>query len=357
MYKPIRYIGSKQKILDFLEDSFLKKLKPGDSFFDGFSGTGIVSQYVAEKKSNIKIYAGDISLYSDILFQIINFRKAGLSEKFVIDYISDFQSLKLIEDGDIFNEFSKNGVPKTYFENRLFFSEKAGKTIDTFKEKIIFDINSQVITESQAKVLMFYILVYACKSANTTSIFGAFLKSEPITKKFDINFVNQINKNIQDFINNDKEGVFLTGDIISNIEKISPVKIIYLDPPYSTRKYESNYHILNYISDFDFAINKIKNGTKTGLPLSSPPNAFGKKAETINIFAKMIKNSVLKCEMLVISYNTDGEIKQSWLEDFCKNENLSLETKKLEYKRFKSNNKNNDKILEEIIWIIKKVKK
>lgn len=67
MYKAIR-----QKLLSFLDDNLFYLLKEGDSFYDGFCGSGIVSQHIAENYSNIDIYAGDLSEYSRVLFNILN---------------------------------------------------------------------------------------------------------------------------------------------------------------------------------------------------------------------------------------------------------------------------------------------
>ena len=84
-------------------------------------------------------------------------------------------------------------------------------------------------------------------------------------------------------------------------------------------------------------------------------NPFGSKKETSRIFSQMIVQGIEKCEILAISYNTDGIITQQWIEDFCKINELNLETKTLSYKRFKSKQEvKNESKLEEILWIITK---
>lgn len=354
MHKAVRYIGSKQKLFPFLEKNLFFHLKEGDSFFDGFVGSGIVSQYVAENHKNIKINGGDLSLYSGILFNILNIGTEFKYFNLIINLIKEFEQEELVS-GDIFNEFSNFGNPTTYHESRNFFHEKSGKTIDTFKKFIANKINKKEITTSQGNILLFFILSYACKVANTTSVFGAFLKSDAKYKALDSNYVSNILNDLNKLKELKNISNFYLGDIIANLKRIPKQTVIYLDPPYSTRRYESNYHILNYIVDMGFNVKNLKENSKTGQPKYMLDNPFGKKKDTKTIFSNMIIEGVNKSNLLGISYNTDGIIKQDWMEDFCKNNGFLLETKKLEYKRFKSKIEvKNTTELEEILWLIKK---
>lgn len=354
MYKAIRYIGSKQKVLDFLEESIFNKLSPNGVFFEGFSGTGIISQYLTETRPNLKIYGGDLSLYSEILFSIMNFSYSGLNQEIVEEFIKEFEELPLVQDGIFFNEFSQNGTPSTYQESRLFFHELAGKTIDTYRAKVIENINNGIFTQEQSRVILFYLMAYVCKMANTTSVFGAFLKSDPKYKPLDLNFFKEINSSLKLVFNSNVKKTFLLGDIVSNLKELDQkFDLIYLDPPYSTRRYESNYHILNYVADLNFSVEDIKE-TKTGLPKFIPSNPFGKKSETEIIFKEMILEGLNKSNCLAISYNTDGVIQQNWMEDLSKEFGFSLETKTMHYKRFKSKQVENNNELQEILWILRK---
>jgi adenine-specific DNA-methyltransferase len=352
MHKAIRYIGSKQKVLPFLEEHLFSHLKEGSTFFDGFVGSGIVSQYVTVNHPNVKISGGDISAYSEILFNILNI--SAFENKKILELIQEFD-LKDMVEGDIFNEFSNLGIPTTFTESRNFFHEKSGKVIDSFKSFLNEKLNAGLITEEQSKILLFFLVSYSCKVANTTSVFGAFLKSPAKYKNFDVVFVEKILTDLSDIIEVNNSSKFYLGDIIKNLKEIPNQTIIYLDPPYSTRRYESNYHILNYIVDLQFTSSQIKEKSKTGQPKEISNNMFGKKKEAELIFAEMIDIGVTKSELLGISYNTDGLIKQTWLENYCKEKNYKLETKKIIYKRFKSKIEiTNRSELEEILWLIKK---
>lgn len=349
MYKAIRYIGSKQKVLPFLNDHLFNQLKGGNTFFEAFAGTGIISQFLVETKSIIPS-GGDISSYSKSLYMILNFRLAFPNINNFWNIINHLIQLPK-KPGVFTQEFSGAGLPKTFNSPRNFFHPLAAETIDTIRDYLIQDKN---LTPMQKEVLLFFLLAYSCKVANTTSVFGAYLKSPPKYTPFSIAFCQTIVSAIQS-LEPLKEAVFYQGDVISNLNAIPHQNMIYMDPPYSTRKYESNYHILNYVADLNFNISMIKPQSKTALPITQPANLFGSKKGTEQIFSQMIKKGVEKSDLLAISYNTDGLITEDWMVKFCQEQHLVLNVHKMAYKRFKSNtNAVNTGQLEEILWLIRK---
>lgn len=358
MYKAIRYIGSKQKMLPFLKEHLLQHLdKPHASFFDGFVGTGIVSQFVAENYKNVAISGGDISLYSAVLFNILNIGLIFPNQDRLIILLED--CINLVGDTEpqiIFNEFSQHGKPSSFNESRNFFHAQSGKTIDNFRNYLNNNLQESTITLEEASILLYFILAYSCKVANTTSVFGAYLKGEAKHVSFNIEFCQNILNNIALIGSNVHiPARFYHASIVDSLKVIPHQSVIYLDPPYSTRRYESNYHILNYIVDLDFNPSVLKNGSKTGQAISLESNPFGKKAQTEQIFKEMIDLGVSKCDLLGISYNSDGVITQQWMESYCQKQGYALETKTQEYKRFKSKVEvTNTTTLQEILWLIKK---
>lgn len=355
MYKAIKYIGSKQKLLEFLNDNVLCKLKENDKFFDGFVGTGIVSQFVAENYENIEISGSDISLYSGKLFSIIN-KNLEFKENELEDILKEFFNtpIKNFNNSNniIFNEFSNKGKPLSINESRNFFDSNTAFFIDSFRTFIFNKLEQNIITNEQSNILLFILLAYTSKNANTTSIYSAYLKGEADHKPLTLDFCLNILKKVNDF-KISKKSNFINKDILSSLKEINKQNIIYLDPPYTTRRYENNYHILNYIVDKDFDYTQMKNNSKGGVVSQMEYNPFGKKKDTFDIFEKMILLGVEKSELLAISYNSDGLIKQEWIEQLCLDNNLKLETITLDYKRFTSSNiKSNESNLVEILWLI-----
>jgi adenine-specific DNA-methyltransferase len=355
MHKAIRYIGSKQKLLPFLDENLFNKLHSGDTFFDGFVGSGIVSQYIAENYPNAIVSGSDLSTYSGILFNILNIGRFSTKVKeSIIELMKEFEKETLIE-GFVFQEFSAGGKPHGIKESRNFFHSEAGKTIDTFKCFLNQKLQKNIISIEQVKILLYFMLAYTCKMANTTSVFGAFLKSSPRYFPFNSDFVEKIINQLDQIQLLHSPACFYHGDIVANLKKIPKQNLIYLDPPYSTRRYESNYHILNYVVNLNFSPQEIKLESKTGQPIIMASNPFGMKKHTQTIFKEMILESVKKSDILGISYNTDGLITKEWMQSFCSEHNLKLDTRTLEYKRFKSNTEIiKTTQLEEILWLIQK---
>ncbi len=355
MQKAIRYIGSKEKLLPFLSEVIFSNYQ-NISILDGFTGTTVVSKYI-QQHTNFNLFLSDISDYSEILSSRLYLAECTENVFSYLDNILLFMQSQDIENinGIFFNEFSINGIPQTFSESRRFFTHDVGIKIDYIRNYIFNLFENKSINYYEKNLLLMVLLAFADKNANTTSVYGAYLK--------DVNRNTiQLNKDLKDlllteFISKPKSPIMYSkGDILTTLNKIPHLDVIYLDPPYNTRKYESNYHILNYICNDKFSIQDIKNNSKTGLPQQSVSNSFGSKQGTQIIFKEMILHSLNKCNHLFISYSTDGEFSMEQMQQFCSEQQLILDIYTKDYKKYTSNSVKN-KDLKEIIYRIKHDKK
>jgi adenine-specific DNA-methyltransferase len=354
--KFIRYIGSKEPIIEFLITNFEKHSPGFKTFADMFSGTNVVSKNILLLDNVIKVEAFDMSTYSQALGSFVN---PNITESF-IKYLNYLDNLELIES-DVFNEFSIGGTPKTLsidklknqnVKSRMFFSEQVGKKIDTIRTELIKNFKSGKINENTKNLVLALVLRYADSNANTTGIYGAYLKNEKKSeKKFLTEEIIDELKSIN--FNDSKEFNFNRMPIEESLKNIENKDIIYFDPPYNTRKYESNYQILEYISDIDFDISYIKKDTISALPSKKINNPFGQKSKTYGIFEKMISEGSKKAKVVIISYSNQGLMKQEEIQEICDKYNLELITEKMKYKKYKSHNVSVQGELFEILWIIK----
>jgi adenine-specific DNA-methyltransferase len=84
------------------------------------------------------------------------------------------------------------------------------------------------------------------------------------------------------------------------INQISP-DVIYLDPPYNSRQYSTNYHVLETIAKYD---NPTLHG-KTGLrDYSDQKSAYCSRPKIKQAFSELIKNA--KAKYIFLSYNNEG---------------------------------------------------
>lgn len=359
MKKVIRYIGSKEKLLDFLSEVIFNQYKH-IKILDGFTGTTVVSKFLQENTNN-DLYLSDISNYSEILSSRLFLSKCN-QNIFVHakNLVNISNSDTPLFEGIFFNEFSINGTPETIlsssFDNqevksRMFFTEDVGKKIDLMRN-YINSLKNEINTYEKNLLLML-VVAFADKNANTTSVYGAYLKKQnretiPLKNDFIELLKEEYNKNFKSPI------AYYKGDIIQTLDIIPQLDVIYLDPPYNTRKYESNYHILNYLCDLNFNKDMIKKDSKTGLPEQSIKNMFGSKKDTRIIFEEMIVKSMLKAKETYISYSTDGEMSFEEIKNICDKNNLNLEMYTKDYKKYTSNNNDKNKELKEIIYRIRK---
>lgn len=163
-------------------------------------------------------------------------------------------------------------------------------------------LKSNDITQNEFYFLVSSLLISIDKVANTTCVYGAYLKLfkesskkplflEPIHKKTDIK----------------TEENTVSQDFAENVE--NKTDITYLDPPYNNRSYSANYFVLNFIAKYDDTI--IPRG-KTGLIDENKSN-FSKKTKVKEAFKTLIDN--INSQYIILSYNNEGLLSEDELKD------------------------------------------
>lgn len=307
----MNYIGSKQKLAPWIksvvEDVFNGDLKEA-IFADIFAGTGQVARYF--KKHVKKIIVNDLEKYSFLL----NSHYIGNTIQIIEPKISTIS-----KEGLIFNNFSPNSSL-----NRKYFTEYNAKIIDGIRIEIENQFDVKIIDMKQYYWALASLIEASDKVANTASVYGAFLKEFKKSALKTLDF-----KLVPYEITNQKNEIYQE-DANKLITKISG-DVLYLDPPYNSRQYGANYHVLNRIADnISFESTKI-----TGLTDYNKSN-YCKKDKVFQEFDYLIKNADFK--YIFISYNNEGLIKESEFKDILKKYGqYSLYQK--EYKRFKADSK------------------
>ncbi len=294
----MNYIGSKFSLLDFLEEAVSKcNIKKKDPVFcDIFSGTGVVANKF--KENGFKVIANDIE---DFSYALINHYIKNNKEIQIKEYIQELNKLSGVKTGFIYNNYCPSGAKSqvvknvkdgTEHLNRKYFTDQNGMIIDEARDLIDYWFKSNEITKEQYNYLLAVILEAADKVANTTSVYGAFLKDIKASAKRKIKFKEL------DYIVTDSEHEVYKEDVNELITKIEG-DVLYLDPPYNNRQYGANYHVLNTIAKKDNP--EIKGVTGMRDYVSSNWCKKGKVAEE---FEELVKNA--KFEYILLSYNNEG---------------------------------------------------
>lgn len=315
----MNYIGSKYKLSDFINTTIRSVVGNDLSdkvFCDMFAGTGIVGRNF--KKSVKRVIANDFEYYSFVLNKnYIENNKPIHNKEY---YIEKLNSLEPTE-GFVYNNYCLGSGSE-----RQYFSDVNGKKIDAIRQQIEkWKANCEILDDTYY-FLMASLLESADKVANTASVYGAFLKNLKRTAQKDL-----ILKPADFFIDNNEHIVFNedSNELIKKIEG----DILYLDPPYNTRQYGANYHLLNTIALCDDFVPK----GKTGLRDYNKSQYCSKKSVEI-AFEELIKNANFK--YIFLSYNNEGLMSVDDVKNIMsKYGQYNLE--KIVYQRFRSDKEGN----------------
>jgi len=310
----LNYIGSKYKLSNWIKSEINKRINVKNKIFcDIFAGTGIIGRVF--KKDVKKVIANDIEYYAYVLNRNYIGNHKNLKEKLeVIEYLNN---LSLREDGFIYNNYCSPA-------NRLYFSDENGKKIDTIR----IEIEKFKSNKDLYYFLLASLIESADKVANTASVYGAYLK------KLKKSALKPLILEPAIYEENDNEHLVYQTDANELIKEIKG-NILYLDPPYNSRQYGANYHLLNTIAEYK----KFKPKGKTGLReyYKSP---WCQKSKVKEVFEDLIKEA--NFEWIFLSYNNEGLMKEKEIKEIMSKYGR-YELIKKEYQRFKADSKRNHK--------------
>jgi adenine-specific DNA-methyltransferase len=231
----MNYIGSKKHLLDFIETTVKKEVEALDDkvFCDLFAGTGAVGEHFKSKVQ--KVIANDIEPYAYVI--IYNkIKNSTVYDLGLIEYTP--------KEGFIY---------KNYALKRNYFSKENAKKIDGLREGIEKSFQSKKINKDEYYFCLASLIFSADRVANTTGVYGSYLKQLKFMAKSEMKFLPHMFKQ-----SNKKHEVY--NQDANKLIKTIKGDILYLDPPYNHRQYGLNYHILNTIVKNEEFIPRGKSG-------------------------------------------------------------------------------------------------
>jgi len=330
----LNYIGCKHTLFKTIYPIFEKTIPElaSKTFSDPFMGTGIVSFMMQKKCRNV--IANDLEQYSFVIGNAILRCNYSDRLKVFIDECNDLEDV----DGLIYRNYSPHDNC-----DRMFFTNKNARKSDAIRQYIQQMLNDEIITLSEYYFLLASLLTSIDKVANTTSVYGAYLKEfKTSAKKTMILSPIHTERNL-----NINENV-MTNGFAEEVCTEQKADITYLDPPYNQRSYNSNYFVLNFIVLYDEMI--VPRGV-TGL-FDSPTNHksdFCSKVKIINAFQALIDG--ITSQYIVLSYNDEGLLSLEQLRNILlKKGDITLH--KIQYTKFKAQQNVDKKFVFEYVWVI-----
>lgn len=337
----MNYIGSKLSILNYIDETIQDFTGIQDNnnitFCDIFAGTSSVGKYFKNKGYNI--ISNDIQYYSYINakhyignnknIEFKNIKQNGIYN--VFEYLNKLEDQK----GFIYRNYTIEGTKNQEYERQYFTEENAIK-IDSIRNKIDEWKNEDLLEENEYYYLLTCLLEASDKVANTASVYEAFLKNikKSASKTIELKPLEILTSNVKD-----KKYLVENEDANQLIKRISG-DILYMDPPYNTRKYDTNYHMLETIALNDNPKIKGKTGVREE---TTKRSKYCTKKDVETVFEDIIKNA--KFKYILLSYNDEGIIPLNRIEEIM-NKYGRYKRYEQRHRRFKadsSKNRNYDK--------------
>ena len=293
-------------------------------FCDLFSGTGAVAQFF---KQDYQIIANDMLYFPFIVTcarienntppSFLKLRKTGIN-----DPIGFLDSLKAISNKNCFiaENYSPHGKA-----GRMYLSGENSLRIDAIRQQIEKWKNNNLLSGKEYRYLLASLLEGVPFVSNITGTYGAYLKH------WDKRALNRFSMARFDIKNNGKKNLCYNQDANELLKKISG-DILYIDPPYNTRQYLPNYHVLETIARYDAP----KITGVTGLrPYDNLKSDYCVKQNVESVFDNLIAAADFK--HIIISYSDDGLLSPDTILDIlrrhCKGGKARLLT--IPYSRYK----------------------
>ncbi len=267
-----RYIGCKQKLIDWIFGIIDSETQNIRIATDIFAGTGVITKKMLSLYPNVIM--NDILLSNNQIYTA--FFKSGKWSK-----------EKLLKKIELYNDLDETKLEDNYFSisyGGKYFDNGMSKKIGWIREDI--EKAKADLTEKEYAILLSTLIYNIDRYANTLGHFEAYIK-KPI-KKTDLKLrlidVNEF-ENLSIYRRDSNE---LAREIKSDL--------VYIDPPYNSRQYCRFYHVYENLVKWDKPV-------LSGVAMKPPAENMSKYCSTKapETFADLIQN--LDAKYLAVSYN------------------------------------------------------
>lgn len=296
-----KYIGSKVRLLGFL-DQHIRALVPRIGVFaDPFAGTGVVAHHFAQYAT--QVVAADL-LYSNYLGlrTFIGMAPDAPSEATLAVLVEELNRLQPV-----------TGYCSEHFGDRYFTRENAGR-IDAARDRIELWHRQARIDDGTRESLITALLYAADKVANTVGQYDSYLKhlgQAPYDDRgrhlVDASAYRSLRLAVPHRTVGGPRNQVCQVDANVLMAQVEG-DVLYLDPPYNARQYIDNYHVLENIALWQRpALRGVtRKFDRTGLKsrYSSRRTAGGALAALV---------AAARFEHIFLSYNCEGILQQEEL--------------------------------------------
>lgn len=342
----MNYIGSKRSLLPAI-GPFLDRVREEESrprLLDIFSGTGIVAQFGRSK--GFDVVANDLQEYARVTAQalledaseemlsgtdVVGRSRVGLDAgRPALGLVPLFEELEASQaplDHPFVREYVEGGAA-----GRLYLSQDNGRRLAAARDLVEEMLEDGRISPDAHDLVVAGIIEGIDRVANTASVYGAYLK------KIKKSALNPFRIAVPRLFPGQPQGRALRGDANQTVRDLAlqgeRFAIMYVDPPYNSRLYSSNYHLLETVARWD--LDSFAPRGKTGLrPSAEGASDYcskrGVRAAVLDLLTEA------PCERVLFSYSDEGLLPHDDLVQVMEEAGFrDPTTTKVDYKRFRA---------------------
>lgn len=274
-----RYLGNKQRLLSFIQRVITDERIEFETFWDVFSGTGVVANAFYDKS----VRTNDI-LACNYWCHVAWFEAGDYCETKVKAWLTQWNQVVVTDD---------NYMSETFGDT--YFSQADCRKIGAFREALEISYQEGEWTRKEYAILMMSLLYAMDKIAQTCGHYDAYRKKASFEQALWLDFPD---------LPSVSEAHQCYHQDANELAKNLTVDVAYLDPPYNSRQYSDAYHVLENVARWEkppvtgVARKMDRTGLKSDYCTTRAPQAF----ETL------IQS--LQAKVILVSYN-DTESRQN----------------------------------------------
>lgn len=288
-----KYLGSKVRLLDFIEREILSAAGGIESFFDGFAGTGVVADRMRAHTSRLTLVDSLASNYS-INRAFFTSSEANVRIAYVADALRELNRLE-----------PEHGYAREHYGGRYFTHENAGR-IDAIRDQVAVRMRDRDCTEQEQHVLIASLLLAVDKVANTVGQYDAYLKNLG-SRTYDDNGRHMVDSNVYGPLRlrmpvlQFADGVTVIRADVNEIAGEHEADVAYLDPPYNERQYVDCYHVLENIALWHKP--ELRGKTRK-FERDAQKSRYSRRRTVLEAFVQLIER--VRARYIAVSYSNEG---------------------------------------------------
>jgi adenine-specific DNA-methyltransferase len=306
----ITCLGNKRALLAPIEAAVEKvKRRLGReriSFFDLFSGSGVVSRLMKAHASHV--IANDLEAYAAVASRCFLSNRSDVDLPALADVVADLNNRAARPDapsGFIAEMYAPRDDDNIAANDRVFYTRANACRLDAYRQLI------DTVPAHFRDLLLAPLVSAASIHANTAGVFKGFYKNKQTG-------IGQFGGTGSDALQRIRGEIRLEPPILSRCEcpfevfqadahavalQARPVDLAYLDPPYNQHPYGSNYFLLNLLVRYE---RPDRVSRVSGIPEDWNRSAFNVRAEALPKLEALARD--LRATFLLVSFNNEGFI-------------------------------------------------